>query len=83
MNHLFGDNDETPQTLPNDNEDDFGDPTTEPDETPSAPPTAEPPNPPTPPPAPHIPVNFATFKATSLHLFLAPGIAKQGGREYT
>ena len=76
MNRLFGDNDETPQMLPDDDEDDLGDPTTEPDKTPSAPPTAAPPNPPTPPPAPHIP-----HELCNLHSDLAPSLLGPGNRQ--
>ena len=54
MNRLFGDDDNTPQILPDD-EEDVGDQLTEPDVIPSEHPTATPPTPPPNPPIPQLP----------------------------
>ena len=79
MNCIFGDDDETPPLLPDD-EDDLGDPAAEPDETPSAPPTAEPPNPPALPPEPPIPQELRNLQSDLAPSLLGPG-NRQTGRE--
>ena len=79
MNRLFGDDNDTPPLLPDDDEN-LGDPAMEPDETPSAPPTAVPPNPPANPPELQVPRELRNLQSNLAPSLLGPR-NRQTGRE--